>query len=253
MHPFVFGFKAYTFCPIVGTVCAAVVITAMTLKENKNIIRCLITVGMFAVIINVGSVASEFLRKLTYWRGADEFAANFADYQGKHFLGSVLFTVIVFPIAYRCVMRRDGGVFDRGGLDKATEFNGVFIVIQHFFNRLACLLEGCCYGRAYYGFGAMRFPGIAHPVYPTQVFEMLAMAALFAVLMHNIYRKKRYSFGIFCIGYAAAIFISECFMEQIGTFMVAGMSFIQLAALILAAVGIYAQLKHKKCVRENSI
>lgn len=248
MYPFVFGFRAYTACQTAGTVCAAVIMMIMLLKDNRNFIRSLIIGAMFAAIINIGSAASQFLRKLTYWRGADRFVSEFADYQGKHFLGSVLFAVIVFPLVYKCVMRRESGVFARGGLDKATEINGVFITVQHFFNRLGCLLEGCCYGKAYYGFGAMHFPNVAHPVYPTQAFEMLAMAVLFAVLMHTIYKKKTYSFGIFCIGYSAAIFVSEFFMDQTGTFMFAGMSFIQLAALVLAAIGVYSRLKHKKRV-----
>ena len=61
-------------------------------------------------------------------------------------------------------------------------------VLTHAFGRIGCFLNGCCYGKACNFPWAVKFPDVAQPVHPTQLYEALYDLALFFFLIHK--RKK---------------------------------------------------------------
>jgi phosphatidylglycerol---prolipoprotein diacylglyceryl transferase len=93
------------------------------------------------------------------------------------------------------------------------------IPLGHAFGRIGCFFYGCCYGRDSDAWCAVTFP-MGSPswfehgrrmvsVLPTQLFEAAALLALFAVLV-VVYRKsRRYTAGLYLMGYAAIRFGME--------------------------------------------
>lgn len=82
------------------------------------------------------------------------------------------------------------------------------IALGHVFGRIGCLMTGCCYGRPTELPWAIRFPSehwtAGVPVHPTQIYEALLNALLYAGLM-VLYRHKRFDgqiFGSYLVGYA---------------------------------------------------
>jgi phosphatidylglycerol:prolipoprotein diacylglycerol transferase len=91
------------------------------------------------------------------------------------------------------------------------------IALGHVFGRLGCLMTGCCYGRRTDLPWAIHFPNDhstgGAPVHPTQIYEAVLNAVLFAGLMW-LYRRKRFDgqiFGAYLIGYALLRAIVEAF------------------------------------------
>ncbi len=57
------------------------------------------------------------------------------------------------------------------------------VAVAQVFGRVGCFLNGCCYGKPFSGFWAVRFPFLVEPVHPTQLYEAgVALALLAAVI-----------------------------------------------------------------------
>jgi phosphatidylglycerol---prolipoprotein diacylglyceryl transferase len=91
------------------------------------------------------------------------------------------------------------------------------IALGHAFGRIGCLMTGCCYGRPTNLPWAIQFPadhwtrGV--PVHPTQIYEALLNALLFAGLT-SMYRRKRFDgqiFAAYLMGYAVLRAFVEAF------------------------------------------
>ncbi|NCA93188.1 hypothetical protein EOM82_08140 [bacterium] len=80
-------------------------------------------------------------------------------------------------------------------LDKLT----VPFICFHFFGRIGCFLAGCCYGKETDSVFGMYFPdqpefGVFHhgnKVFPTQLYEVLALACI-AALLFWVFKKHRF-------------------------------------------------------------
>jgi phosphatidylglycerol---prolipoprotein diacylglyceryl transferase len=68
------------------------------------------------------------------------------------------------------------------------------IMLGLFFGRLGCFLNGCCYGTGTDAWVAVHFPGHAHPVHPTQLYEAGGALLLFAAL-HFVVRPRSRGHG----------------------------------------------------------
>lgn len=185
------------------------------------------------LILELGFFAGRLVRGLSHGDGESVFTL-LAEYQGNHFIGHVLFAMWVFPVIFCAAFRREKEEW-RDYLDLLC----IFLTFQHIFNRLACLFNGCCAGKYYSGLLALRYhvegksgAGYSYPVYPTQLFEIVCMLLLLAVLF-LLYRKGKRLSGMFCIGFALTIFTSEFMMDQQGVLCFAGLSVIQYAAILL--------------------
>jgi phosphatidylglycerol:prolipoprotein diacylglycerol transferase len=91
------------------------------------------------------------------------------------------------------------------------------IALGHVFGRFGCLMTGCCYGRPTNLPWAIHFPSDhwthGQGVHPTQIYEALLNAFLYAGLMW-LYRRKKFDgqiFGVYLIGYALLRALVEAF------------------------------------------
>ena len=121
----------------------------------------------------------------------------------------------------------------------------VFLAFQHIFNRIACLCEGCCMGKPYSGIFAFWYrangksgAGFSYPVWPVQIFEISGMVILL-ILFFALHTKKKHFADVFSMGFAVCIFLSEFMMDQTGVLLIAGLSVIQYAAIVLFVTGIF--------------
>ncbi len=71
---------------------------------------------------------------------------------------------------------------------KTLDFIAPYGALTHAFGRVGCFLNGCCYGKACDLPWAVKFPEVAYPVHPTQLYEAFYDLALFFLLLS--WRKK---------------------------------------------------------------
>lgn len=112
------------------------------------------------------------------------------DREGVAFVGGVLVFIPVFLLLAK--------IFPRNGSPtKQLEVVLPVLALQHVFNRIACLLNGCCFGTPFeHGITYPRFtvPSMmfrGQPLFPTQPVESAIMLLCFVVVLILHFRGKR--------------------------------------------------------------
>lgn len=162
---------------------------------------------------------------------------------GGVFYGGLL---AAFPVAWWYVVRH--------GLDgwKTADVLAPGVVIGQAIGRLACFSAGCCFGRTTHVAWAVTFHDLYAsrtsgtpldvPLHPTQIYESLATAAIFAILLW-ISGRKRFDGQVilsYVLLYSVARFTIEFFRgDSVRGFVFGGLlSTSQLIAIVLVfAVG----------------
>jgi len=186
--------------------------------------------------------------------------SNWEDYYANHPLWEVF-------------MIRQGGLVFYGGLMGATIASLFYlhwkklplwktadalapsIALGYVFGRVGCLMYGCCYGRPTQMPWGIRFPAdhetAGTAVHPTQLYESLLNAGLYAVLAWG-YRRKQFDgqiFAAYLISYAVLRFIDEFFRGDYQTFYLGNWATpAQLLSLLvfLVGAGLWWQLSGKR-------
>ena len=237
-------YQSYELFINVGTVAGMAVFLFFLWKARgtggKDILAAL---PALVTVMFVGSYFGTLVRQLGYMDFQDlkELSDHVVRHLGTHFIGRVLAAALFYPLIYRLFSRVLRTEVTKEKMATVLDSLSFFIVIQHFFNRLSCLMAGCCYGKPYTGPGAIRFPDsveVQYPVFPSQIFEMAAMAVMLLLLV-RIHRKGRHLFGILLLGFGTVIFISELFMDQRGYLQILGVNFIQITALLLCMISLF--------------
>lgn len=142
---------------------------------------------------------------------------------GMTFIGGLIggvasFLGVYFLYMYVVRPRTNINVFKKemnATLTDALPFIPIGICIAHAFGRLGCFFAGCCYGMetdAWYGIAcsASGFHTLPVKVVPTQLFEMIFLVVLAAV-MALLYFKYRfnYNFSVYMIAYGIWRFLIE--------------------------------------------
>lgn len=236
-----------------GSIIGSVFVLYLYRKKSGDWKKTVVIFLISLLLLEVGNLGGKLVRVLSYGEGVRIWELITQE-RGTHFIGRVIFTVLGFPWIYRLVYRDS-----KREWMEYLDLLCIFLVIQHIFNRMACLSYGCCMGRFYDGPFAFRYvgegsgAGYSYSVYPTQLFEMICMVCLAALLLILHHRKKRLLF-VFCFGFSISIFLSEFMMEGQGAICIFGLSVIQYAAVVLAGIaGIYfvAVRKGRHCPFEQ--
>lgn len=173
-------------------------------KEKYRIkILCFMLITLFA-----GNITGKLIK--------NSFEESFSD--STHFMGRVILCAIVLPIFMKYFWKNESL--------KTYGYNicVVFIVVQHFFNRIACLFNGCCGGKS-----------VGNIILPTQLFEAVAMIVLliFILLKNN---KNEESYCISLVVFGITIFISESMMDYSNVTKIGGLTAVQYSAIILSVI-----------------
>ena len=162
-----------------------------------------------AMIVS-GVIGSRLAYVIEHW--SSEFAAKpikvlYLFEGGLMFYGGLILAVAVF-IGW-CIWKKES-ILDLGNMGTTV------VPIAHAFGRIGCFCYGCCYGKVSHSAWAVLFPvgspqyfmsgGVREPVLPTQLFEAAALLILFAILMVIYLKYKRYTAGIYFMGYAVIRF-----------------------------------------------
>ena len=84
------------------------------------------------------------------------------------------------------------------------------ITIAHGFGRIGCFMAGCCYGVETDSWLGVKFPQLAHAVYPTQLFEAIFLLALSGTLFYIAIKKRSvYTLPIYLLSYGIFRFCLE--------------------------------------------
>lgn len=147
---------------------------------------------------------------------------------------------------------------------KVADLSAPLVMIGLAFGRVGCFLNGCCYGKIWDGFCAVRFPpqsvpyqdqlnegkidysaATSQPVVPTQLFEAGMALVLFGLLTWYDRRKKKNAgetMLVMVMGYAVWRFIVEFMRADLRPNLLGSLSYsqsISLLAFIGAAIWYY--------------
>ena len=193
--------KTYGACMAVGfIVCWSLIERLSGRKDLSNLLVTLMAGGV---------IGSRLAYVIEHWQA--EFAADPAriirvDQGGLMFYGGLILSIALF--FGWCLIRRER-ILSMADLLTAV------VPLGHAFGRLGCFFYGCCYGRDSDAWCAVTFPAgspswfehgrRAVSVLPTQLFEAVALLALFAALF-VLYRKFAATrsglvTGVYMIGY----------------------------------------------------
>ena len=214
MHPYIhigtLVFDSYTVFNNLGTLLGLFAMYLILSVKSKKTSLCWMMIAFTLAVMFIGAVPAHYLKDL--FGGAGPGAT--------HFLGRVLVYALLLPLFLRAVCR--------GGEGSVCAWNSAaaYIMIQHFFNRTACTMRGCCGG---------RFIPALKMSFPTRGFEALSMLAGLMWLMRSMRSgKNRNCFYTVCLWFSAVIFISEFFMDQPDIGRVLHLTSVQYGALLLA-------------------
>jgi phosphatidylglycerol:prolipoprotein diacylglycerol transferase len=201
-------------------------------KDLSNFLMCLMLSGV---------VGSRIAYVIEHWQA--EFAADplrivRIDQGGLMFYGGFILAMVFFFVWCRIHRERPLALAD---------LMSTLVPLGHAFGRIGCFFYGCCYGKDSDAWCAVVFPAgspswyehgrRAVSVLPTQLFEAAALLALFALLMAVYVRYRRYTTGIYLIGYAVIRFGME-YLRGDPRAAVGPFSISQTISLAMAAFGV---------------
>lgn len=190
--------KTYGACMATGFLLCWCLIEKLSGRKDLSNLLVALMVG--------GVLGSRIAYVIEHWQ--KEFAARpldviRIDQGGLMFYGGFILAVVVFFTW--CWLKKENPL-------SLSDLFSTVVPLGHAFGRIGCFFYGCCYGRDSDAWCAVTFPAGSPSWYehgrqsvsvlPTQLFEAAALLLLFAVLI-TIYRKyRRYTTGIYFIGYA---------------------------------------------------
>ena len=197
--------KTYGACMATGFLLAWWLLEKLSARRDLSNLMVSLMVG--------GVVGSRIAYVIEHWSA--EFAANPVnviriDQGGLMFYGGFILSFAVF--FFWCFVKKERPL-------ALADLFCVVLPLAHAFGRIGCFFSGCCYGRDSDAWCAVVFPPGSPSWYehgrrtvsvlPTQLFEAAALIALFALLMAVYVRYRRYTTGIYLIGYAVIRFGME--------------------------------------------
>lgn len=241
MYPKLFNFiDSYTLCIILGVIVAFinVIIYLKKQKFNKRNVLDMLICGCFAIAF--GLIFAILFQNLY------DFIANPKAYKWSFkmtFFGGLIGGVIAYLITYYLLNRKWN-----------NDIKAILIVapsaitLAHAFGRFGCFLAGCCYGKETSSNLGIYFPNIATKVYPTQLYEMVFLLLLSAILLFLTYKFNfKYTFVIYLVSYSIFRFLIEFIRGDDRGFSLWGLSPSQIISIILFLISIplYFFLKRK--------
>ena len=239
MIEFLYSLPSRSFFITLGMIVSLTVMMALLLWEYKFSLRFIVTSAISAAVTATSGIGGQLARKLTYggWLDPIKFINGLFEYEGTHYIGAALYIMLIAPLLWLLVMRKEEGTFSRSGAGRYMSILSVYSILQAFIGRIGCLRSGCCYGRAYYGFLRVPCIGLDYPTYPAVYTELLITFLTIAVIV-PLHLKKKNTAHIFCIGYGLSVFISEFMYDRAGTVTLFGLTAIQICALALMILGL---------------
>lgn len=232
----------YTWMIILGVVVAVVIfrLLADKRKVSAKVFNFALAVGVCCVAVGYGSAV--LFQAFYHWLDTGEWVWN----AGATFYGGLIGAAVVFLAAYFGI-----GHFifrDKKHITELTNvLNCIFpaIIAAHCFGRIGCLFAGCCYGKLTDSWmGITMWIPSAHAWQkrlPTQLFEAIFLAVLFAVVVYFVVRKRtEYAPSMYLVGYGVWRFVIEYVRDDAerGSSGISWLTPSQLTAIVLVVCGV---------------
>ncbi|HUK81613.1 MAG TPA: prolipoprotein diacylglyceryl transferase [Verrucomicrobiae bacterium] len=243
MHPILFrlgSFEVHTYGVLVATGFLLGILTAAARAKREGIAPALVSdLGVWLII--AGMAGGKLFHIIFFWHdfiqgwrdsGVASLREGFVFYGG--FICAALAAVIYTRVKHL-------------PLAKIADAGAPSVALGHFFGRLGCFFEGCCYGKPCPLPWAVKFPpphllaGV--PLHPTELYEAAGNLVIFAGLA-AFYRHKHADgqvWWLYVLSYGVLRFIVEFYrgdydVHYFGTFTIA--HFLAAGMIAAALVGL---------------
>ena len=180
-------------------------ITLFTLAKLKNVetrfVDFLFYNGIASIVLGFG--AATVVQAL--YNYIDHPEKGFRLGSGMTFIGGLIGGVLTFMIFYFIFRKR----YDTK-LYQVVSIVPSCILIAHAFGRIGCFFAGCCYGKVTDSFLGVKFPGLANPVHPTQLYEAAFLFIMFGVCTYLVVKFNfKHNLALYLISYGVFRFLIE--------------------------------------------
>ena len=187
--------NTYNLSLIIGVISAFLTLYFLCKKLNVDYIYYKFISINGAISLIVGLFSATIFQSLY-----NKIDSNSNIVGGATFLGGLLGGAIFFFVTcYLCRNKYDGKLSD------VISILPCAVLIGHFFGRIGCFLEGCCYGTQTNSFLGVQFPNLENKVHPTQLYEATFLLILFVVLLILLLKYKfNYNLSLYfanCVRY----------------------------------------------------
>ncbi len=139
---------------------------------------------------------------------------------------------------------------------RPLDIGAIMLMLAHAIGRIGCFSAGCCYGIPCDAPWCVTFPGMQHPVHPTQLYESIPLFIAFILVW--IFRKKFTTpgliFALYLIFYGSLRFFIEFYranMPYPGGWIFTPSQYIA-PVMVLIGIGMIFYLVRKKDeIRDN--
>ena len=245
MYPNLFGIDGFsmTFMIIIGVIAAAALLFVY-LHKNGVHSNSFLDLGVVVIVTVIVGIIFAILFENVY--EAIKHSVNGEQPHwtwGMTFYGGLAGGVPAFLLTYKFYYLRH----NKPILDRIVIIAPACITLGHAFGRIGCFLSGCCYGIETDAANGILFPGMDHPVVPTQIIESIFLFTLTVVLALFAFKYSfKYNFTIYMVFYGVFRFIIEFFRgDERG--QLAGLSPSQYWCILLVVLAfpVYLLLKKK--------
>ncbi len=192
-----------------------------------------------------GIIGARLFYVVQFW---DRFKDNLAETIMVHHGGLVFYGGFLLAIAALHVFCR------RNKLDfvRVLDVCAPSMAVAHFFGRIGCFLNGCCFGKRTGSVFGVVFPEGSDPfsfygglvkIHPTQLYEALGNIVIFFILYRLIGRMKRgQTAALYLVLYGSLRIAVECFRGDHKDFLFGMLTPAQSIGALIVPVGIIALL-----------
>ncbi len=203
-HIKIIGLSLYDIMLSLGIVAALLVYYICIDRRGAGLKFEITTLGVGCVSIIFGSLSALLLQAVyTYTESGVFDLRNSA----STFYGGLLGGAAVFFALYFTLCKKICGNEIK---DKFTDMAGAgfcAVTVAHSIGRLGCFFVGCCHGvESDYG---IYLPAVGKKVLPTQLYESIFLAVLFAVMLTMYIKKKGSPVSVYLIFYGIFRFAVE--------------------------------------------
>ena len=190
----------------------------------KNII-------VYSLSLLFSILGSKFAGALLEWDTQGSILDTLINSEAVNFSGYVLFFTILFPILYKLILK------NYNGFSQNIKASALYMAIQHMFNRIGCLMAGCCGGREYSGFLALHYSPNDVGYYPVQPFEIISMILVLFFIIFLYDSKKVNVFCLFIMWFGITFFVGDIFRDNLYDLRILGLTISQMISCILVVTG----------------
>lgn len=226
----------YEWCSIIGVIAAIVVFRVYADRKKIGARLQIVCLGIAVVSIAVGYGFAVLFQAVYDFTASGVFVID--KNTGMTFYGGLIGGAAAFLALYSTVARKLCRAEAKERFGDIVGIAACSVAVAHACGRVGCLMAGCCYGRETQSWVGIYLPAVGKTVIPTQLFEAIFLACLFAALSVLLFRTKISGIAVYCMAYGVFRFVIEFWRaDDRGASVIPGLSPSQCWSIVLFCVG----------------